>query len=49
MCRSGMPAMAVIQAATSRAAAVMGREHEFGSVTPGLAADLIAGGRRPAH
>jgi imidazolonepropionase-like amidohydrolase len=42
MCRSGMPAMAVIQAATSRAAAVMGREHEFGSVTPGLAADLIA-------
>jgi imidazolonepropionase-like amidohydrolase len=42
MCRSGMPAMAVIQAATSRAAAVMGRDQEFGSVTPGLQADLIA-------
>jgi imidazolonepropionase-like amidohydrolase len=42
LCRGGMPAMAAIQAATSRAAAVMGREHEFGSVKPGLAADLIA-------
>jgi imidazolonepropionase-like amidohydrolase len=42
LCRSGMPAMSAIQAATSRAAAVMGREHEFGSVTPGLEADLMA-------
>jgi len=42
LCRSGIPAMSAIQAATSRAAAVMGREHEFGSVKPGLAADLIA-------
>lgn len=42
MCRSGMPAMDVILAATSRAAAVMGREHEIGSVTGGLEADLIA-------
>ena len=42
LCRSGIPAMAAIQAATSRAAAVMGREHEFGSVKPGLEADLIA-------
>jgi imidazolonepropionase-like amidohydrolase len=40
--RSGMPAMAAIQAATSRAAAVMGREHEIGSVRDGLQADLIA-------
>jgi imidazolonepropionase-like amidohydrolase len=42
LCRSGIPAMSAIQAATSRAAAVMGREHEFGSVKPGLEADLIA-------
>jgi imidazolonepropionase-like amidohydrolase len=42
LCRGGMPSMAAIQAATSRAAAVMGREHEFGSVKPGLEADLIA-------
>jgi imidazolonepropionase-like amidohydrolase len=42
LCRSGMPSMAAIQAATSRAAAVMGRENEFGSVKPGLEADLIA-------
>ena len=42
LCRGGMPAMAAIKAATSRAAAVMGREHEFGSVKPGLEADLIA-------
>jgi imidazolonepropionase-like amidohydrolase len=42
MCRSGMPAMDVILAATSRAAAVMGRENEIGSVTGGLEADLIA-------
>jgi imidazolonepropionase-like amidohydrolase len=40
--RSGMPAMAAIQAATSRAAAVMGRENEIGSVQGGLQADLIA-------
>jgi imidazolonepropionase-like amidohydrolase len=42
LCRGGMPAMSAIQAATSRAAAVIGREHEFGSVKPGLEADLIA-------
>jgi imidazolonepropionase-like amidohydrolase len=42
MCRSGMPAMDVILAATSRAAAVMGRGNEIGSVTGGLEADLIA-------
>jgi imidazolonepropionase-like amidohydrolase len=42
LCQSGMPAMSAIQAATSRAAAVMGREQEFGSVRPGLEADLIA-------
>ncbi len=42
LCRSGIPAMSAIQAATSRAAAVMGREHEFGLVKPGLEADLIA-------
>ena len=42
MCDSGMPTMAVIQAATSRAATVMGREHEIGSIVPGLEADLIA-------
>lgn len=42
MCRSGMPVMDVILAATSRAAAVMHREHEIGSVTAGLEADLIA-------
>jgi imidazolonepropionase-like amidohydrolase len=42
LCRSGMPAMAAIRAATSQAAAVMGRENEFGSVRPGLEADLIA-------
>jgi imidazolonepropionase-like amidohydrolase len=40
--RSGLPAMSAIQAATSRAAAVMGREDEIGSVRPGLQADLIA-------
>jgi imidazolonepropionase-like amidohydrolase len=40
--RSGMPAMAAIQAATSQAAAVMGRGDEIGSVRPGLQADLIA-------
>lgn len=42
MCGGGLPPMAAIQAATSRAAAVMGREHEIGSVRPGLEADLIA-------
>ena len=42
LCRSGIPAMAAIRAAPSRAAAVMGREHELGSVKPGLEADLIA-------
>jgi imidazolonepropionase-like amidohydrolase len=42
LCRSGIPAMSAIQAATSRAAAVMGREDEIGSVRPGLQADLIA-------
>jgi imidazolonepropionase-like amidohydrolase len=42
LCRSGIPAMAAIQAATSQAAAVMGREDEIGSVRPGLQADLIA-------
>jgi imidazolonepropionase-like amidohydrolase len=42
LCRSGMPAMAAIQAATSRAAAVMGREQQIGSVRQGLEADLIA-------
>lgn len=40
--RGGMPAMAAIQAATSRAAAVMGREQQIGSVKPGLDADLVA-------
>jgi imidazolonepropionase-like amidohydrolase len=42
LARAGMPPMSAIQAATSRAAAVMGREHEIGSVRPGLEADLIA-------
>jgi imidazolonepropionase-like amidohydrolase len=42
MVASGMPAMAVIQAATSRAAAVMRRDHQIGSITAGLTADLIA-------
>jgi imidazolonepropionase-like amidohydrolase len=42
LCQSGLPAMSAIQAATSRAAEVMGREHEIGSVRPGLEADLIA-------
>jgi imidazolonepropionase-like amidohydrolase len=42
LCRSGIPAMAAIQAATSRAAEVMGRQDEIGSVRPGLQADLIA-------
>jgi imidazolonepropionase-like amidohydrolase len=42
LCRSGMPAMTAIQAATSQAAAVMGREDEIGSVRPGWQADLIA-------
>jgi imidazolonepropionase-like amidohydrolase len=34
--------MTAIQAATSQAAAVMGREDEIGSVRPGWQADLIA-------
>jgi imidazolonepropionase-like amidohydrolase len=42
MVAAGLPAMDVIQAATSRAAAVMRRDHEIGTVKPGLAADLIA-------
>jgi imidazolonepropionase-like amidohydrolase len=40
--QAGLTPMSAIQAATSRAAAVMGREHEIGSVKPGLQADLIA-------
>ncbi|HEY2288882.1 MAG TPA: amidohydrolase family protein [Streptosporangiaceae bacterium] len=40
--RSGLPARSALQAATSRAAAVLGRADEIGSVTPGLQADLIA-------
>ncbi|HEY2288881.1 MAG TPA: amidohydrolase family protein [Streptosporangiaceae bacterium] len=42
MVQAGLPAMDVIQAATSRAAAVMRRDHEIGTVKPGLTADLIA-------
>jgi imidazolonepropionase-like amidohydrolase len=42
LCRSGIPPMSAIQAATSRAAAVMGREQQIGSVKVGLEADLIA-------
>jgi imidazolonepropionase-like amidohydrolase len=42
LCQAGIPSMAAIKAATSTAAAVMGRDDEIGSVRPGLQADLIA-------
>jgi imidazolonepropionase-like amidohydrolase len=38
----GAPAMRAIEEATSLAAESLGMEHEFGSIAPGLAADLIA-------
>jgi len=42
MVESGMPAMAAIQSATGRAAELLGRVEELGSVRPGRYADLIA-------
>ena len=42
MVEFGMTPMQAIQAATSRAAELLGKRGELGSVTPGAFADLIA-------
>jgi len=42
MAKAGMPPLAVLDAATSVAARVLGLEEETGRIAPGLAADLVA-------
>lgn len=42
MVRYGMTPMQAIQSATIRAAELLGKEHELGSVSPGRFADLVA-------
>lgn len=42
MVEAGMPAMAAIQSATGRAAELLGKTEELGSVRPGRYADLVA-------
>lgn len=42
MVEAGMPPMAAIQSATGRAAEMLGKDDELGSVRPGRYADLIA-------
>jgi imidazolonepropionase-like amidohydrolase len=42
MVRYGMTPMQAIQSATIRAAELLGKEHELGSITAGRFADLVA-------
>ena len=42
MVRYGMTPMQAIQSATIRAAELLGKEHELGSISPGRFADLVA-------
>ena len=44
---TGIPPLQVIRIATSNAARALRREHEFGSITPGLRADLILLSKNP--
>jgi imidazolonepropionase-like amidohydrolase len=38
---AGIPPLQVLRIATSNAARALRRQHEFGSITPGLRADLV--------
>jgi imidazolonepropionase-like amidohydrolase len=44
---AGIPPLQVIRIATSNAARALRREHEFGSITPGLRADLVLVAQNP--
>jgi imidazolonepropionase-like amidohydrolase len=44
---AGIPPLQVIRIATSNAARALRRQHEFGSITPGLRADLVLLSRNP--
>lgn len=49
MVKAGMAPLETVRAATVTAARVLGLEQEVGTITPGLAADLIAVGGSPAE
>ncbi len=49
MVKAGMAPLETIRAATVTAARLLGLEQEVGTITPGLAADLIAVGGNPAE
>ena len=49
MVKAGMAPLETVRAATVTAARVLGLEQEVGTITPGLAADLIAVGGNPAE
>ena len=47
LAEAGIPPLQVIRIATSSAARALGREHELGSIRPGLRADLIVLSKNP--
>jgi imidazolonepropionase-like amidohydrolase len=47
--QAGIPAAAVLAAATTRAAALLGKSGEIGAIEVGMKADLIIANQNPLH